>query len=157
MEGINDPQSSYLSIKNLWKSFGSFIALKDVSLDIQEGEFVCFLGPSGCGKTTLLRAIAGLDLQTSGTVVQGGKDISLDVYSIRIGFSGDCSSYQIRQYYSQNWNFVPNEYLFTPDEGLVLDKHFGKGDAEEDIVYYQTSAFDFRILERTINVNVNLR
>ena len=88
---------------------------------------------------------------------QGGKDISLDVYSIRIGFSGDCSSYQIRQYYSQNWNFVPNEYLFTPDEGLVLDKHFGKGDAEEDIVYYQTSAFDFRILERTINVNVNLR
>ena len=88
---------------------------------------------------------------------QGGKDISLDVYSIRIGFSGDCSSYQIRQYYSQNWNFVPNEYLFTPDEGLVLDKHFGKGDAEEDIVYYQTSAFNFRILERTINVDVNLR
>ena len=76
MEGIKDPQSSYLSIKNLWKSFGSFTALKDVSLDIQEGEFVCFLGPSGCGKTTLLRAIAGLDLQTSGILLQGGKDIS---------------------------------------------------------------------------------
>jgi len=88
---------------------------------------------------------------------QGGKDISLEVYSIRIGFTGDCSSYQVRQYYSQNWNFVPNEYLFTPDQGLILDKHFGKGDAEEDIVYYQTSAFDFRILERTINVDVNLR
>ena len=88
---------------------------------------------------------------------QGGKDISLDVYSIRIGFSGDCSSYQVRQFYSQNWNFVQNEYLFTADQGLILDKHFGKGNAEEDIVYYQTSAFDFRILERTINVDVNLR
>ena len=38
--------------------------LKDISLDVSEGEFVCFLGPSGCGKTTLLRAIAGLDIQT---------------------------------------------------------------------------------------------
>ena len=66
----------YLRIRNLWKSFGSFQALKDISLEIFDGEFVCFLGPSGCGKTTLLRAIAGLDLQTSGTVEQGGKDIS---------------------------------------------------------------------------------
>ncbi len=43
---------------------------------INEGEFVCFLGPSGCGKTTLLRAIAGLDPQTSGTIHQAGRDIS---------------------------------------------------------------------------------
>ena len=40
------------------------------------GEFVCFLGPSGCGKTTLLRAIAGLDIQTTGSVFQDGEDIS---------------------------------------------------------------------------------
>ncbi len=66
----------YLRISNLWKSFGNFQALKDVSLNIVDGEFVCFLGPSGCGKTTLLRAIAGLDLQTHGVVEQGGKDIS---------------------------------------------------------------------------------
>ena len=66
----------YLSIENLWKAFGDFLALKDISLDINESEFVCFLGPSGCGKTTLLRAIAGLDLQTKGTVMQGGKDVS---------------------------------------------------------------------------------
>ncbi len=67
---------SYLRIENLTKKFGSFTALSDVSLDISEGEFVCFLGPSGCGKTTLLRAIAGLDIQTFGTVIQGGRDIS---------------------------------------------------------------------------------
>ncbi len=66
----------YLRIDSLTKLFGTFTALKDVSLDIYDGEFVCFLGPSGCGKTTLLRAIAGLDIQTSGRVEQGGKDIS---------------------------------------------------------------------------------
>lgn len=70
------PGNSYLSIESLWKSFGGFLALKDISLNINEGEFVCFLGPSGCGKTTLLRAIAGLDLQTKGIVKQAGKDIS---------------------------------------------------------------------------------
>lgn len=72
----NDSTSAYLRIRNLWKAFGDFHALKDISLDIEQGEFVCFLGPSGCGKTTLLRAIAGLDLQTSGTVHQDGADIS---------------------------------------------------------------------------------
>lgn len=68
---------SYLQIKNLWKAFGDFIALQDVTLDINEGELVCFLGPSGCGKTTLLRAIAGLDLQSRGEIIQEGRDISV--------------------------------------------------------------------------------
>ncbi|WP_169569969.1 putative 2-aminoethylphosphonate ABC transporter ATP-binding protein [Sneathiella limimaris] len=67
---------SYLEVRNVTKKFGSFTALKDISLDVNEGEFVCFLGPSGCGKTTLLRAIAGLDIQTHGAVFQAGKEIS---------------------------------------------------------------------------------
>ena len=66
----------YLRIDNVTKKFGDFVALKEVSLDVNEGEFVCFLGPSGCGKTTLLRAIAGLDIQTYGRVYQGGEDVS---------------------------------------------------------------------------------
>ena len=66
----------YLRIERLTKQFGSFAALKDIGLEIYPGEFVCFLGPSGCGKTTLLRAIAGLDIQTSGRIFQAGKDIS---------------------------------------------------------------------------------
>ncbi|MCC3306297.1 putative 2-aminoethylphosphonate ABC transporter ATP-binding protein [Sneathiella sp. HT1-7] len=67
---------AYLKIDSLWKAFGEFIALRDISLSISEGEFVCFLGPSGCGKTTLLRAIAGLDIQSRGSIEQAGHDIS---------------------------------------------------------------------------------
>ena len=66
----------FLRIDGLWKAFGSFLALKDINLDIAAGEFICFLGPSGCGKTTLLRAVAGLDPQTRGAIHQGGQDIS---------------------------------------------------------------------------------
>ncbi len=70
------PQRPYLRIDRLTKAFGVFTALKDISLKIYESEFVCFLGPSGCGKTTLLRAIAGLDIQTTGAITQAGRDIS---------------------------------------------------------------------------------
>ena len=77
---MSSPQSpsndSYLRIRHLTKKFGEFTALADISLDVRDGEFVCFLGPSGCGKTTLLRAIAGLDIQTTGTIEQAGADIS---------------------------------------------------------------------------------
>jgi len=66
----------YLKMESVTKKFGEFTAIKDVSLVVYEGELVCFVGPSGCGKTTLLRAIAGLDMQTSGRIVQAGKDIS---------------------------------------------------------------------------------
>ena len=64
----------YLNIENVVKQFGQFTALKKISLAIEKGEFVCFLGPSGCGKTTLLRAIAGLDLPTSGAIFQNGQE-----------------------------------------------------------------------------------
>ena len=72
----HSPSDPYLRIRRLTKKFGEFTALADISLDVLEGEFVCFLGPSGCGKTTLLRAVAGLDIQTAGTIEQAGADIS---------------------------------------------------------------------------------
>jgi len=66
----------YLKVENVTKKFGDFTAIKDICLEVFESEFVCFLGPSGCGKTTLLRAIAGLDIQTHGRIEQAGRDIS---------------------------------------------------------------------------------
>ena len=65
-----------MTCADIRKEFGAFTALHDIDLGIRKGEFVCFLGPSGCGKTTLLRIIAGLEVQTSGEVWQGGRDIS---------------------------------------------------------------------------------
>jgi len=66
----------YLRLSGIVKDYGSCLAVDHVSLDVLEGEFVCFLGPSGCGKTTLLRVIAGLDPQNDGKVEIGGRDVS---------------------------------------------------------------------------------
>ena len=65
-----------LILEDIQKKFGSVIAVRDVNLELPDGQFVCFLGPSGCGKTTLLRLIAGLENPTKGRVILGGADIT---------------------------------------------------------------------------------
>jgi len=63
-----------IEIRNVSKQFGSFQALRDVSLDIGSGELIALLGPSGCGKTTLLRIIAGLEQPDTGSIHFSGAD-----------------------------------------------------------------------------------
>ena len=60
----------------LSKRFGDLETLRDISLQIREGEFVSVVGPSGCGKTTFLRIIGGLDTATSGSVLIDGRPVT---------------------------------------------------------------------------------
>jgi ABC-type Fe3+/spermidine/putrescine transport system ATPase subunit len=65
-----------LVMEKLTKRFDRITAVRDLSLDVKEGEFVCFLGPSGCGKTTTLRMIAGFEIPTSGIIKYDGEVIN---------------------------------------------------------------------------------
>ena len=66
----------YLAIKKVKKQFNKVEVLKGIDLEIEKGEFICFLGPSGCGKTTLLRIIAGLEKLDSGNILINEKEIT---------------------------------------------------------------------------------
>src|SRR5437899_1111099 len=65
--------SSLLDIRNVAKSFGKTPVLRDISLQVAEGEFLTILGESGSGKTTLLRIIAGCESASSGEILIGGE------------------------------------------------------------------------------------
>jgi putrescine transport system ATP-binding protein len=65
-----------LRIEGVSKSFGGFLAVDRLSLDIGAGEFFALLGPSGCGKTTLLRILAGFETPDEGRILLGGRDIA---------------------------------------------------------------------------------
>ena len=65
-----------IRVQNLHKAFADFVAVKDSTFTVRDGEFFCLLGPSGCGKTTTLRMIAGLELPTTGQIFLGDEDVT---------------------------------------------------------------------------------
>lgn len=65
-----------IRVKDLTKSFGDKVVLKNINLEVKKGEFVTILGPSGCGKTTLLRLIAGFHVADEGVIEMNGQDLT---------------------------------------------------------------------------------
>ncbi len=66
-----ETENSGLYFKNLTKKFGTIVAVDEISLHVEEGEFLTLLGPSGSGKTTTLMMVAGFELPTSGKILIG--------------------------------------------------------------------------------------
>ncbi len=67
-----------LELIHLTRTYGDVVAVNDVSLTVNRGEFFCLLGSSGCGKTTILRMVAGFEQRTSGQILLNGRDVAGD-------------------------------------------------------------------------------
>ncbi len=69
-------ENSTIKLVGLSKHFGTIVAVEDINLTVQPGEFVTLLGPSGCGKSTTLRMMGGFEIPTSGRIYLGGDDVT---------------------------------------------------------------------------------
>ncbi len=74
---------SLIKIDHLSKNFGDLEVLRDINIDVEEGEVICVIGPSGSGKSTMLRCINQLEVPTGGRIIYDGKDVMAGEISLR--------------------------------------------------------------------------
>ena len=116
-----------IQVKSLTKKFNDFVAIDDVSFDIERGETFALLGPNGSGKTTTLKCLVGLTLPTSGKILIDGLDVSrrgrearrlMSFLPQRVGFSDQLSGREVLEFYCR-LRRIPSqridETLNTPD------------------------------------------
>ena len=122
-----------ISAKNIVKSFGKLEVLKDVSLDINEGEVVALIGPSGSGKSTLLRSLIHLETVDGGTIaIEGEKVVENGVYNKN-------NAFQKLGMVFQNFNLFPHKSVL---ENIILAPMLVNGEAKEAAVSYAHQLLD---------------
>lgn len=116
---------SMIKVKNLRKNFDDLEVLKDINIEVEEGEVVCIIGPSGSGKSTLLRCINQLETPTAGEIEYKGKSVT----------SGEIGLRDFREEVGmvfQRFNLFPMKtVLGNITLAPVLTKHKNKKEAEE--------------------------
>ena len=96
---------SSLALRGVDKSFGPVHIIKNVDLEVPDGDFTVFVGPSGCGKSTLLRMIAGLEQATSGDILLDGKRVN-EVAAAQRGLAMVFQSYALYPHMSVRQNLA---------------------------------------------------
>ncbi len=120
---------SVISAKNIVKSFGRLEVLKDVSMDVQEGEVVAIIGPSGSGKSTFLRSLINLETIDSGTItIDGDTVVEKGVYRKA---DANRAAYQKLGMVFQNFNLFPHKSVL---ENIIMSPMLVNGVSHDDAV-----------------------
>ncbi len=106
-----------IEIKNLRKTYGKVVAVKDLSLHVPKGELFCFLGPNGAGKTTTIKVLTGLLRPTAGQALVGGIDVQKDPVAAKkiIGYIPDMPYLYDRLTASEFFEFTGDLYGVPAD------------------------------------------
>ena len=103
-------QNSCISIQHVFKQFGKHEVLKDINLEIEEGEIFGLLGPSGAGKSTLIKELAGLDVPTSGENYMFGERMPTFKLMERIGYMAQADALYEELSANENLQFFASLY-----------------------------------------------
>lgn len=114
---MNNPET-IITVKNLYKKFGAFVANNNISFEVYKGEIFGFLGANGAGKTTAIRILCGLSLPTSGEIIVAGYNVNTDSEMIKrnIGYMSQKFSLYEDMTIRENIRFYGGIYGLTSAE-----------------------------------------